>query len=223
MGRIAPKKSKATPIYQTLQRAWLNLNQRLKPKPASEKPETIEVSYLLSSLQGSKKQVLKTLLLKIWLLPNGFHWMEPLPYLHRRLVIIFSAILLLSLLWPYSDNNTQRPFQLTAQESSIPLLLRQGQQYRSAPSEGRNWQRYKVRAGQTLAQLFRDNGLPVNDVFAMAQIEGTSKPLSNLKAGQEVRIEHNTSGLISAVSVTAKDGNEVLFRRQKDGSYRRVR
>jgi cell envelope opacity-associated protein A len=37
----------------------------------------------------------------------------------------------------------------------------------------------------------RDNNLPVNEVFAMAQVEGNDKPLSNMKTGQEVRIERD--------------------------------
>jgi uncharacterized protein len=223
MGRIAPRKRKAAPVYQTLQRTWLNLSQRLKPEPAPEEHEMTGVSYLPPPLQGGKRQVLKTLLLKIWHLPDDFHWMEPLPYSHRRWVIIFGTILLLSLLWPYSGDKVPRSLTLSSKENSIPLLLSHGQQYRSKPSEGGNWQRYKVQAGQTLAQLFRDHDLPVNEVFAMAQIEGSKKPLSNLKAGQEVRIQQNNNGVISALSITTRDGNEVLFRRQTDGSYRRVR
>ncbi|MFC0227572.1 OapA family protein [Serratia aquatilis] len=224
MGRIAPRRRKTTPVYQPLLRTWLNLSQRLKPDAAQEAAETIEVSDLPPP--NSKGKILKTLLLKIWHLPDGFHWMEPLPCFHRRWVIIFGAILLISLLWPYSDDNAQRSFPVTSQEGAVTLqaeLLSNGQQHSIAQSESDNWQRYKVQSGQTLAQLFRDNNLPVNEVFAMAQIEGNDKPLSNLKAGQEVRIEHNANGVITALSVTVGDGNEALFRRQTDGSYLRVR
>ncbi|STL28319.1 cell envelope opacity-associated protein [Escherichia coli] len=35
-----------------------------------------------------------------------------------------------------------------------------------------------------MAQLFRDHGLPATDVYAMAQVEGAGKPLSNLQNGQ---------------------------------------
>ncbi|MNE54734.1 Opacity-associated protein A LysM-like domain protein [compost metagenome] len=57
----------------------------------------------------------------------------------------------------------------------------------------------------------------------MARVEGNDKPLSNLKAGQEVRIERNANGVITALSVTTVDNREALFRRQNDGSYLRVR
>ena len=63
----------------------------------------------------------------------------------------------------------------------------------------------------------------MNEVFAMAQVEGNDKPLSNMKAGQEVRIERDTNGVITALSVTTADNSQVLFRRQADGSYRRER
>ncbi|WP_277602563.1 LysM-like peptidoglycan-binding domain-containing protein, partial [Citrobacter freundii] len=38
-----------------------------------------------------------------------------------------------------------------------------------------------------LAQVFRDHNLPPTDVYAMAQVEGAGKPLSNLKDGQMVQ------------------------------------
>jgi cell envelope opacity-associated protein A len=220
MGRIAPRRRKTTRVYQPLLRTWLNLSQRLKPGP--ETPATTDESESPPPQQSGKGQRLKALLLKIWHLPDSLHWMEPLPYFHRRWVIIFGAILLLSLLWPYSDDNA-RPFPVTSQENQIPLQAQLQNDSQQTTGESDNWQRYQIQAGQTLAQLFRDNNLPVNEVFAMARVEGNDKPLSNLKAGQEVRIERNANGVITALSVTTVDNSEALFRRQSDGSYLRVR
>lgn len=226
MGRIAPRRRKTTRVYQPLLRSWLNLSQRLKPGPAHEVPELAEEPDLQPPRQNDKGRELKALLLKIWHLPDSFHWMEPLPYFHRRWVIIFGAILLLSLLWPYTDDNTSRSFPVTSQENNVPLqaqLQNESQQQPESQPDSGNWQRYQIQSGQTLAQLFRDNSLPVNEVFAMAQVEGRDKPLSNLKAGQEVRIERNANGVITALSVTMADNSEALFRRQADGSYLRIR
>jgi len=228
MGRIAPRRRKTTRVYQPLLRTWLNLSQRLKPgtAPKTELPETPEETDLQPPAPNGKVQQLKALWLKVWHLPDSFHWMEPLPYFHRRWVIVFGTILLLSLLWPYSDDRASRQFPVTQQENSIPLqaeLMGNNPQRTAAQPANDNWQRYQIQAGQTLAQLFRDNSLPVSDVFAMAQVEGSDKPLSNLKAGQEVRIERGANGVIIALSVTATDNSEVLFRRQADGSYRRLR
>lgn len=220
MGRIAPRKRKTTRIYQPLLRTWLNISQRLKPGAAPTQEDAESPSEPPSA--NDKMQRVKALLAKVWHLPDGFHWMEPLPYFHRRWVLIFGIILLLALLWPYSPE--RQPFPVT----SVPLqaeLQNGGGAATPAnePTPAGNWQRYQIQPGQTLAQLFRDNNLPVNEVFAMAQVEGGDKPLSNMKAGQEVRIERDANGVINALSVTTVDNSQALFRRQADGSYRRER
>lgn len=224
MGRISPRRRKTTRVYQPLLRTWLNFSQRLKPGSA---PEAVEDPDSEQPPGNGKGQSIKALLLKIWHLPDGFNWMEPLPYFHRRWTLIFGIILLLALLWPYSSQNSGQPFPVTQQDNSVPLradLQNDSQQQHAAEAEpAGNWQRFQIQPGQTLAQLFRDNSLPVNEVFAMAQVEGNDKPLSNMKAGQEVRIERDTNGVITALSVTAADNTQVLFRRQADGSYRRER
>ncbi|HDJ1438166.1 TPA: Opacity-associated protein A domain protein [Serratia rubidaea] len=215
MGRIAPRRRKTTRAHRSLQRVWQRVSQRLPfgaprqtPAEADSQPPT-----------GGQGQGIKALLLKIWHLPDGFGWLEPLPYFHRRWVIIFGAILLLSLLWPYSPDRDERPGHLespSAQQTDTQPVT-------DASDPGGQWQRYHIQPGQTLAQLFRDNSLPVNEVFAMAQVEGNDKPLSNLKAGQEVRIERDANGVIIALSVTTLDNRQVTFRRQADGGYRRQR
>lgn len=224
MGRISPRRRKTTRVYQPLLRTWLNFSQRLKPGSA---PEAVEDPESEQPPEKGKGQNIKALLLKIWHLPDGFGWMEPLPYFHRRWTLIFGIILLLALLWPYSSENSGQPFPVTQQDNSVPLradLQNDAQQQHAPEAESAgNWQRYQIQPGQTLAQLFRDNSLPVNEVFAMAQVEGNDKPLSNMKAGQEVRIERDTNGVITALSVTTADNSQVLFRRQADGSYRRER
>jgi len=224
MGRISPRRRKTTRVYQPLLRTWLNFSQRLKPGSA---PEAVEDPDSEQPPGNGKGQSIKALLLKIWHLPDGFGWMEPLPYFHRRWTLIFGIILLLALLWPYSSENSGQPFPVTQQDNSVPLradLQNDAQQQHAPEAEpAGNWQRYQIQPGQTLAQLFRDNSLPVNEVFAMAQVEGNDKPLSNMKAGQEVRIERDTNGVITALSVTTADNSQVLFRRQADGSYRRER
>jgi cell envelope opacity-associated protein A len=220
MGRIAPRRRNTTRIYQPLLRTWLNFSERLKPgstPDSTELPETpVEEPQ---PPKKDKRQGIKAALLKIWHLPDDFDWMEPLPRFHRRWVIIFGAILLLALLWPYSDDSRQP--SATAQDNGVPLQAQWQDNASTQPQSG-NGQHYQIQPGQTLAQLFRDNNMPVNEVFAMAQEEGSDKPLSNLKAGQEVRIERSANGTISALSVITANGNQVTFSRQADGSYRRA-
>ncbi|CCQ42251.1 LysM-like peptidoglycan-binding domain-containing protein [Yersinia enterocolitica] len=192
-------------------------------------PETVATA--------AQEKGIKKLLLKIWHLPDSFEWMEPLPNFHRRWVIIATAVLLLALLWPVSRDNTNNAFPVSAPSTDVPLQAQlQGNldapppptvappitPEATPPLQG-NWQSYQIRAGKTLAQLFRDNNLPVNEVFAMAQAEGNDKPLSNLKAGQEVKIMLDAQGVVAALAIETTNSTEVLFTRQSDGSYRRVR
>ncbi|MCB5301887.1 OapA family protein [Yersinia bercovieri] len=177
---------------------------------------------------------IKGLLLKIWHLPDSFQWMEPLPLFHRRWIIIVTAVLLLALLWPVSRDNTDRSFPISAPSTDVPLQAQLQDNLDAPPPptvappvtpntlQG-EWQSYQIQSGKTLAQLFRDNNLPVNEVFAMAQVEGSDKPLSNLKAGQEVKIMLDAQGVVAALAIETTANTEVLFTRQSDGSYRRDR
>lgn len=90
-------------------------------------------------------------------------------------------------------------------------------------SRGSNeWRTYQVEAGKTMAQLFRDNNLPPTDVYAMAQVEGAGKPLSNLKNGQQVQIRRDANGVVTGLTIDSDNG-QVLFTRQADGSFIRAR
>lgn len=100
----------------------------------------------------------------------------------------------------------------------------------SAPSSsppasgiGQQWRAYRVEPGKTMAQLFRDNNLPPTDVYSMSQAEGEGKPLSNLQAGQMVKIRQNASGIVTGLSIENGNGQQVLFTRQSDGSFIRAR
>nr|WP_318383257.1 LysM-like peptidoglycan-binding domain-containing protein [uncultured Enterobacter sp.] len=85
------------------------------------------------------------------------------------------------------------------------------------------WRTYRVESGKTLAQLFRDHSLPPTDVYAMAQVEGNGKPLSNLQSGQIVKIRQNANGVVTGLTIEADGNQQVLFTRQADGSFIRAR
>lgn len=85
------------------------------------------------------------------------------------------------------------------------------------------WRSYRVESGKTLAQLFRDNSLPPADVYAMAQVEGNGKPLSNLQSGQIVKIRQNASGVVTGLTIEQNGSAQALFTRQPDGSFIRAR
>ncbi|MGU9866692.1 LysM-like peptidoglycan-binding domain-containing protein [Kluyvera ascorbata] len=112
-----------------------------------------------------------------------------------------------------------------------PVQEEQPSEQQATPSqtqpyqESRNtneWHTYQVEAGKTLAQLFRDNNLPATDVYAMAQVEGSGKPLSSLKNGQKVQIRKNANGVVTGLTIESDNG-QVLFTRQPDGSFIRAR
>ena len=85
------------------------------------------------------------------------------------------------------------------------------------------WRTYRVDSGKTLAQVFRHHNLPPTDVYAMAQVEGTGKPLSNLKDGQMIQIRQNANGVVTGLTIDTGNGQQVLFTRQPNGSFIRAR
>ncbi|MBK5144212.1 hypothetical protein I2494_10865 [Budviciaceae bacterium BWR-B9] len=62
---------------------------------------------------------LKILLSKLWHLPDSFNWMEPLPYAHRRGVILATLLILCAFLWP-SDKGEIATGSNTPVELSVP-------------------------------------------------------------------------------------------------------
>ncbi len=68
-----------------------------------------------------------------------------------------------------------------------------------------------LKRGQTLAQLFRDNQLLVNDAFTMAKSEGPQKPLSQLRAGQTIRLQRGSQGEVSMLEVTDNTGTYCYY------------
>ena len=99
----------------------------------------------------------------------------------------------------------------------------QQQQPQSAPGIEQQWRTYRIEAGKTLAQLFRDHNLPPTDVYAMAQVEGPGKPLSSLQTGQTVQIRQNANGVVTGLTIDTGGGQQVLFTRQANGSFIRAR
>lgn len=112
-----------------------------------------------------------------------------------------------------------------------PIQEDQPQEQAAAPAQSQQtppgieqqWRTYRVEPGKTLAQLFRDHNLPPTDVYAMAQVEGAGKPLSNLQNGQMVQIRQNASGVVTGLTIDSGNGQQVLFTRQSDGSFIRAK
>lgn len=83
----------------------------------------------------------------------------------------------------------------------------------------KQWQRYEVKSGETLANIFRDKSLPLADLYAVAAIEGNDKPLSQVKAGQWLRYRQTADGSLDALQIERLDGDPIMFFRRSDGSF----
>lgn len=191
----------------------------------------------------------KPWLIKIWHAPEHFRILDPLPPAHRRGIIASAIVISVCFLWPAdspppkpqvialnneailplqanlvvpsyngSENDNTRESQPTPQDNTPAPPAEVAIQNSDDESQ---WRTYQIAPGQTMAQLFRDNHLPPTDVYAMAQVEGSDKALSNLQAGQTVRIRENEDGVVIGLSIeNEKDNKQVHFTRQQDGSFR---
>lgn len=161
---------------------------------------------------------------RLWHMPDQVRWMDPLPPRHRRGIIAALLVILLAFLWPApSPQRTVTPIQSGSSTTEVPLqaeITDTPPPSTSSPQQDDQgtWGDYTIASGQTLAQLFRDNNLPVNDVFAMAQVEGDDKPLSTLHAGQTVKIRQNAQAVVTGLTLQGANG-EILFTRQPDGTF----
>lgn len=212
MGQIAPRRRKTRqPAFLPLLRVKKVLNALLQRMSRSQERMMSKESH-------------QSVFQRLWHWSDHQRWMDPLPPQHRRGIILAAAIVLLAFLWPASRTSLTPPPATT--ENSVPLqaeIIDNGATDQTQQdNQGQQWRSYQIAAGQTLAQLFRDNNLPVNEVFAMAREEGSDKPLSTLSAGQTVKVRFNAQGTITALTVDGSNG-PVLFTRQQDGSYLRAR
>ena len=126
---------------------------------------------------------------------------------------------------PQNDPDQVAPVSPEPIQESEPEEQPQSQVQPFQPDSGidQQWRSYRVGSGKTLAQLFRDHGLPPTDVYAMAQVEGAGKPLSNLQEGQMVQVRQNANGVVTGLTIDTGNNQQVLFTRQPDGSFIRVR
>lgn len=119
---------------------------------------------------------------------------------------------------PDVSPSVEDPTTKDPEENIAQTAPRQNSQ--SIPAQ--TWQTYTIKEGQTLAQLFRDNQLPVNDAFSMAKSEDQQKSLSQLRSGQSIRLQRNPQGDVSMLEVTNSAGTVITYTRLSDGSYYRT-
>ncbi|MBU5641054.1 OapA family protein [Citrobacter sp. S46_ASV_140] len=124
---------------------------------------------------------------------------------------------------PQNDPGQVAPLAPEPIQEGEPDAQPQTQPFQQDSGIEQQWRSYRVDSGKTLAQVFRDHNLPPTDVYAMAQVEGAGKPLSNLKDGQMVQIRQNANGVVTGLTIDTGNGQQVLFTRQPNGSFIRAR
>ncbi|SHF39282.1 LysM-like peptidoglycan-binding domain-containing protein [Vibrio gazogenes] len=157
-----------------------------------------------------------------------------LPKLHQRLLMVLVPVVILLVLlpWPKEEQvaSEQPIVEPSVGEQRVALALdpdslkeptesvASPQAVKSA-SEPRTttWVNYTVKNGDTLSKVFRTNDLSLADLNALVQVEGSDKPLSNIKPGQLIRYKLTTKGDLDILQIEQKDQSIMFFRLSNGG------
>lgn len=82
------------------------------------------------------------------------------------------------------------------------------------------WHDYQIQHGDTLYRVFRNNSLPLTELNKVVKVEGSDKPLSNIKKGQLFRFKLNPQGELDIVQIE-RNGQAIMYFRMSDGSFAR--
>lgn len=190
----------------------------------------------MNKLSSPKEQLLK-LWDRFWHLPDNFYWMEPLPKVHRRWIMLLLIMIILLLLLPSTKPTIAEPeakavsspsqgvlvidgYQSFDNSTTLPVKIINGKPQTENDEQG-VWQELRVQQGQSLTQLFREHNLPVEDALALSKVEGSDKPISNLKAGQQINIKRDNKGKIVAFNIETSGQGQAFFIRQPNGAFDR--
>ncbi len=148
-----------------------------------------------------------------------------LPNLHKKLIPALAVIVLLLLFVPVPtppEPSTATPTRVELDIDTRGLSQQQAtpQTNKTTAPATQSWTEYVVKDGDTLAAVFRSNGLPTSDLNALVRIEGSDKPLSRIRKGQLVRFKLDAEGRLDILQL--ERGNEaVMFFRLSDGGFGR--
>lgn len=149
-----------------------------------------------------------------------------LPKLHQRALMVIVPIVLILLLLPSHEKSSaseQTDASNLNQRVSVDINTTGLSQQRSDEQQSLKsdvWQEYTVEKGDTLAQVFRNNDLAMSDLNALVRVEGSDKPLSQIKAGQLVRFKLAEDGKLDILQLE-KNSQSVMFFRLSDGAFGR--
>lgn len=148
-----------------------------------------------------------------------------LPKLHQRALMVITPLLLVLLVIPVPDEETQAQSANVepSQRVEIDINTRSLSEQKSPQQDSlasKAWREYQVQSGDTLAQVFRSNGLAMADLNALVKVEGSDKPLSRIKKGQMVRFKLAEDGQLDILQLE-KSNQSVMFFRLSDGGFGR--
>lgn len=148
-----------------------------------------------------------------------------LPRLHQRALMVLVPFLLVLLILPTpSEESLIEPIAPQVNERvSVEINTRSLSEQQNAAqqtSESEIWKEYQVKSGDTLAQVFRSNGLAMADLNALVKVEGSDKPLSQIRQGQLVRFKLAENGQLDILQLE-KSNQSVMFFRLSDGGFGR--
>ncbi|NVD05570.1 lysine transporter LysM [Vibrio sp. JPW-9-11-11] len=148
-----------------------------------------------------------------------------LPKLHQRALMVLAPLLLLLLILPAPNaevvKETSEPQvnERVAVDINTRSLSEQKSVAQQVPASD-IWKEYQVKSGDTLAKVFRSNGLAMADLNALVKVEGADKPLSQIKQGQLVRFKLDENGQLDILQLE-KSNQSVMFFRLSDGGFGR--
>lgn len=108
--------------------------------------------------------------------------------------VLFVAILLPETGSTLPHQSTSVPLPLPTRDSAVePAAIADG-----ATTE-REWRELKVRSGDTLGKLLRDQGVSAADVHTLVTSGTTLKEMANLRVGDIVRVDVDEAGALRAI------------------------
>lgn len=197
----------------------LKLKKQGPSQPDSSTPEANP-----SSPRGAKWRALPEQGKALW---------HRLPKWHQRGLMVLVPLLVILLILPTSQSTPETASVQVAspqrvsidinttalsQQSSTPVSQ---QEPTTTPRQVTNpWQEDTVKSGDTLAEMFRRNGLSMADLNALVKVEGQDKPLSQIRQGQLVRYKVTDEGQLDILQLE-KNQQSVMFFRLSDGGFGR--
>ncbi|ATG73088.1 hypothetical protein CGX12_17830 [Zobellella denitrificans] len=134
--------------------------------------------------------------------------LRQLPRTHRTGLMVLVPLWLLLLAWQPAPPAPQGPVTGSLTIALEPSLTREI----PVPEGGRRID-HTLGQGDTLAALFRQWQLPGQDLIALVRAEPSYKPLSNLRAGQDMTLVISADGRLHYLEIRDKGLTLNAFRR----------